>query len=522
MNPGQTASTPPHEFPDEITQRARFSIIFAALLALFLGAMDALIMSAAMPTIVSDLGGLPLYSWVYSAYFLARAVSLPIFGKLADLYKNRTLFLTSIGIFLAGSVMAGAAPNMTFLIVARVIQGIGAGGNFALVYIVLADVAPPQNRGRTISLASSIWGIASVLGPTLGGFIVTYFSWRWIFYINVPLGLASMVGLALYLVEMRPKKKTVALDWAGVFTLSVAILSLLALFLIGGRTHAWHTPPMMALLLLTLAATAGFYFAEKQAREPILALQFFAVKGFRIGNGAVFFSSFTIFSYFAYAPLFIQGAMAKTPIQVGMAMLFLSLGWSLGSLVLGQVFRRPDQRPAAVVGALCLVGGCAATLFFDADTAMATCAVVFTIIGIGMGFVTLSTLLVVQNSIDNADLGVATTSHQFARTLGGTVGIGICGGLVTARMSVVGDLIAEHDTSGGGSGHTLDELQLQVENLLRPEFQARLPEEVRQALQSAVADGVSLVFWAVLVAALLCLLFCAVLPDRGQSKPPRS
>jgi EmrB/QacA subfamily drug resistance transporter len=498
-----------------ISARARLSIVGAALLALFLGALDALIVSAAMPTILADLGGLPLYSWVYSAYFLARAVSLPIFGKLADLYKNRNLFLTSIGIFMTGSILAGAAPNMTLLIVARVIQGIGAGGNFALVYIVIADIAPPGNRGRTLSLASSIWGIASVLGPTLGGFIVTYFSWRWIFYLNVPLGFFSLVGIAVYLIEIRPKKDNVELDLAGVFTLSVTILALLTLLLLAGRTHAWHSPAIIGLAALTLAGAAGFYFAEKRAQEPILALQFFEIKGFRIGNGTVFLSSFAIFSYFAYAPLFIQGAMGKTPIQVGLVMLSLSLGWSLGSLALGQMLNRLGQRPAAVIGALCLAVGCAATLFFDIQTSMSTCFAVFLGIGIGMGFVTLSTLVAVQNSLDVANLGVATASHQFARTLGGTVGIGICGGFVTAKLATISDRVIA-SLSPGGSAST--EPGISVENLFQPEVQARLPANLQQTLHSAVADGVFLIFWTVLAVAMLCVLFSLLLPSCDRIK----
>ena len=157
-------------------------MIVAALLTLFLGALDALVMSAAMPTIVTDLGGLHLYSWVYSAYLLARAVSLPIFGKLADIFRSRRLYVISILIFLLGSIWAGLSQSMTQLILSRVLQGIGAGGNFALVYIVLTDVSAPEKRAKTLSLASFIWGLASVLGPTFGGFVVTYFSWRWIFY----------------------------------------------------------------------------------------------------------------------------------------------------------------------------------------------------------------------------------------------------------------------------------------------------------------------------------------------------
>jgi len=243
----------------EIDQKARMLVIAAALVALFLGAMDALIMSAAMPTIVADLGGLHLYSWVYTSYFLSRAVSLPVFGKLADLYDSKIIFMTSIAIFLVSSIAAGLSSNMTVLIVSRVFQGLGAGGNFAMVYIVLADISPVEERAKTISFASSIWGIASVLGPTLGGFIVTFLSWRWIFFINVPLGLLSMAGLAFFLVELREKKKKIYLDISGVVTLSTAILGILTIFLVGGRTYAWLSPQMAVLGVVTILSAWGFY-----------------------------------------------------------------------------------------------------------------------------------------------------------------------------------------------------------------------------------------------------------------------
>ena len=185
--------------PDLLSPKRRLLLILATLLALFLAALDTLIMSAVMPTIVADLGGLHLYSWVFSTYLLSRAVALPVFGKLADLFPNRTLYLVSILIFLVGSVLAGMARSMMALTVFRAIQGIGAGGNFALVYIVLADISEPENRGRMMSYASFVWGLASVLGPSLGGFIVSWVSWRWIFYINVPIGLLSMVGIWFFL-----------------------------------------------------------------------------------------------------------------------------------------------------------------------------------------------------------------------------------------------------------------------------------------------------------------------------------
>ena len=459
----------PFQTDGDISEKGRWWVITAALIALFLGAMDALIMSAAMPTIIAELGGMHAYSWVYSAYFLARAVSLPIFGKMADLYKIKLLFIISIGIFLLSSIVAGMSPNIGVLIFARVFQGIGAGGNFALVYIVLADIAPAGKKAKTLSLASAIWGIASVLGPTLGGFIVTYFSWRWIFFINIPISLFSMALIAVFLIEMRPKRDRVHLDLAGVFTLSIAILGPLMLLMLGGRDFEWLSPPAVALLAASILSGIGFYFAEKKSKEPILALEFFTIRGFSIGNISVFLCSFSIFSLFAYAPLYIQDTLGKTPMQVGIAMLSLSLGWSIGSLVLGQVLHRIGEKRAAVAGAIFICVGTGLTLSFSHTTTMSVCFWIFQLVGIGMGFVTLSTLLVVQNCLDNSDLGVATSSHQFARTLGGTVGVGVCGGFVQGM------------------------------------------------LQKSVGEGVQAVFWIVFLISLLCFVFCLFLPVNKDS-----
>lgn len=507
-HPGGTALTvEKHLIP---SPRERLLVTGAALLALFLGAMDALIMSTAMPTIVADLGGLHLYSWVYTTYFLARAVSLPIFGKLADTYRTRTLFLVSIGLFVVSSIFAGASPNMAFLVSARVFQGIGAGGNFALVYIALADVSPPDRRGKAMSLASFVWGLASILGPTLGGFIVTWASWRWIFYINVPLGLASLIVITRYFVETREKKAEVNLDLWGAATLSAAVLALLTALMLGGRSHGWGSGPVLALIGLSVLSGGAFYTAEKRAVDPILAPRFFTIRGFAAGNSAVFLSSFVIFSLFAFGPLLVQGAMGKPPMQVGMAMLWLSLGWSLGSILLGRFVDEIGAKPAAVFGAAILIIGCAFTLLFSPQTTMATCSAVFFVVGVGMGFVTLATLLEVQNSLDAADLGVATASNQFARTLGGTVGVGVCGSLVFGRLR------QSVETLSGLPSNLVDTLHRNVEILFEPQAQAGFSEAVRQGLQRAVIQGLSTAFWVIVGGAVLCLFCCLFLPGKSR------
>jgi EmrB/QacA subfamily drug resistance transporter len=491
----------------------RVTVIGSALLALFLGALDALVMSAAMPTIVADLGGLQLYSWVYSAYFLARAVSLPIFGKLADLFPNRRLFIGSIVLFGLSSAAAGCAVNMITLIMARILQGVAAGGIFALVYIVLADVSSPQTRGRTLSLASSIWGIASVLGPTLGGFIVTYFSWRWIFFINIPMGAISVWGIGTYLVDLRPKKTNVSLDLLGVGTLSTAILAFLFAFLLGGRTYPWGSARIIGLFALFIIGTTVFILVERKARDPILPMGLFRNRGFSAGNTAVFLSSFAIFSMFAYAPLFIQGVQGKSPMEVGVAMLSLSLGWSIGSLALGQVIDRMGRKFVAMAGALCLVGGCAMTLAFTPETTAYYSFASFFVIGIGMGFVALATLLVVQSVVPPSDLGVATASNQFARTLGGTVGVGIGGSFIAARFAELSQAVQERGLLETLPPRLADKGLDRLEGLLHPDVLAALPEDVRLWVQASVGQGVTEVFWTVLAAAILCLLCCGLIPQ---------
>jgi len=503
-----------------ISPRKRNFIIIASLLALFLGALDALVMSAATPTIVADLGGLHLYSWVYSAYFLARAVSLPVFGKLADIYSSRRLFIISICIFMLGSILAGLSQNMMQLIISRVLQGIGAGGNFALVYIVLADISSPAERGKTLSLGSFIWGLASVLGPTFGGVVVTYFSWRWIFFVNVPLGAFCLLGIALFLIDVREKKKEAAIDYWGAVTLSTAILGLLTVFLMAGRSFDWVSPQIIGLSILTIAAGIAFYYAEKRAREPILSLDFFNSRGFSIGNGSAFLASFTIFALFAYSPLFIQGALGKTPLQMSVAMLTMSLGWSIGALVCGQMVNRFGQKPSTIFGCLCLVIGGGIMITFSADTSLTTCSIVLGISGVGMGFVSMATLLVVQDSLDISDLGVATSSHQFARTLGGTIGVGISGSFVTMTLSNVMESLMKTDLKNLPPSLMI-EIKQNIENIFRPEIQALFAPEVQKTVQEAVARGILTVFWISFFASLLCLILSVLIPARSVPQPKK-
>ena len=517
MNDIPEATQTERSVATRISGRTRFFVIGAALLALFLGALDALVVGAAMPTIVADLGGLHLYGWVFSSYLLARAISLPIFGKMCDLFSSKKLYLAAITIFVLSSLFGGAARDMPQLIIFRALQGIGAGGTFALAYIVVADIAEPDKRGKMMGLISFVWGVASILGPALGGLIVSYLSWRWIFYLNLPLGCIALLAILLYLKEVREKKPHPSLDLLGALTLAVAVLALLAVFMLGGRNYPWFSREIVVLGLVSLGAGMGFCFAEKRAKDPILTLGFFRNPEFSFANGSAFFSSSAIFSLSAFCPLFIQGVLGKSPALLGMAMVPLSLGWSAGALFCGQLINREREKPYSIFGSLLLIIGAGLTVTFTPATSLIIFSSVLAVAGIGMGFVSVATLLIVQNSLDAANLGVATSSQQFARTLGGTIGIGISGSLATAHLAKSLEALLNSPYQKEIPSSIAQNLLSSFESIFQPEIQAGLSPIIQKSLQEAVEKGVKMVFWSALAAALISLLCCCLVPGRKKA-----
>ena len=489
------------EMDHSINPRNRAYIIGAVLIALFLSAMDALIMSVAMPTIVMELGGLNLYAWAYSGFFLTNTITLPIIGKLADLYDTKKLFIISISLFIIASIAAGLSNSMLFLVIARAFQGFGAGGNMALVYIVLSDVSAPEKRAKTLAMGSFIWGISSVAGPPIGGFITTYMSWRWIFFINVPIGLISLTGISILFTETRVKKQGVNLDIKGAVTLAGCVLCLLTLILSGGEQFPWKSTPAFAFALFTIIFGIGFIMAENRAVEPVLSLKFFRYSGFTLGNGAAFLSSFGVFSLFAYAPLFIQGALRKTPVEVGYVMLTLSLGWTSAPIIISRFIHKTTNKMAISVGALLLTAGSGYALTFGPSTTMVECLSAFVIIGLGMGSVSICTLLVVQSTLHAKDLGVATSSQQFSRTLGATIGVAVAGAIATSSLV---SLLKSAGTKIPAD--VFNQVAENMENILKPEFFIPLSKDIQGVLQSAVTESISTVFWIVFGMAILTLV----------------
>ena len=500
-----------------ISRKSRILLISAALLALFLGAIDALVVASAMPSIIADLGGLPLYSWAFSAYLLARAIALPMFGKLCDMVSGRKLYIAAILIFTASSLLGGMARNMVQLIACRAVQGIGAGGTFALAYIVLSDLYPAEKRAKMMGMISVVWGISSILGPPLGGFIVTIASWRWIFYMNLPIGGLALIGIVLYLEETREKKKHSSIDFAGAITLTVAITALLTAFLFAGREYPWVSMQIGGLLALFLIATAFFCVAEQKADEPILTLSFFREKRFSLANGSAFFSSFAIFSLSAFSPLFIQGVLDKSPAELGMAMVPLTFGWSSGAILCGQLLTGARERAFSIIGSLILAAGAALTLVFATPQVPVFLFSSFLFLaGAGMGFVSIPTLLIVQKSLPQSELGVATASQQFARTLGGTIGIGISGGLVTTHITATLNSLMHSPLRESIPASLSARLAENVESIFQSDIRHALEPMILEPLRNSIWSGIRVVFWCALGTALLSVVLCWFLPARAS------
>lgn len=392
----------------------------------------------------------------------------------------------------------------------------------ALAYIVVADHSSPEARGRMMGTISFVWGLASILGPALGGFVIAWLSWRWIFYINLPLGSLALLGIYLFLKDTRLKKQEAPIDVLGATTLCISVLSLLVACMLGGRSLPWVSAEMGTLGLVTLLSGGAFVLAEKRAREPILDLMFFAVRGFSMGNASAFFSSVAVFSLSAFAPIFIQGALGRPPAQLGITMVFLSLAWSLGAFLCGRIVNRRRERILSILGSAMLACGSGWMLLFSPDTTLLEFSAALALAGMGMGFVSISTLLAVQNSLDESDLGIATSSQQFSRTLGGTIGIGVCGSLVSLHL---GRALESLRSSGGDMGRVPEELAAQIsrnmESLLDPGFQQMISPQVLGVLQGAVTAGVRMVFWCTLAASLVSLLFCLRLPASAPGPKER-
>src|SRR5262245_7202198 len=374
----------------------RGRIVFGVMLGLFLGAMESTAVATAMPTVIATLGGLSVYSWVFSGYILAATISMPLWGKAADLYGRRAAYLTGLGIFLGGSILSGLATSMTGLVVFRTIQGAGGGALIPLGYTIIADIYGLERRAKMQGYFSSMWGVASVVGPLIGGFLTDHVSWRWVFFVNVPFGILAggLLGWALARVDRPPQRVSVDLVGAGLLTAGMA--GLLVALIEGGRgLRASHG----ALLAVATVLLAAFVAWERRALEPLLPLRLFGNRMFRAAAVTGLLAGMAMFGTISFIPLFVQGVLGGSAIQAGTALTPFVIGWVTFSVVSARLLLKVGYRWPVLAGMLCLVTAFLLMSQMGLGTTRWETWRNMLLAGMGMGLVMVPLLIAVQNSV---------------------------------------------------------------------------------------------------------------------------
>ena len=420
--------------PPRASQPVR--MIFGALmLVMLLASLDQTIVSTALPTIVGEFGGLAHLSWIVTAYLLATTIVAPLYGKLGDLFGRKIVLQTAIALFLVGSALCGLSRSMGALIAFRALQGLGGGGLMVTISAVVGDLFTPRERGRYQGIFGGIFGLATVLGPLIGGFFVEHLSWRWIFYINLPLGLVSFVIIGwAFAAPVSPRRPSI--DIAGTILLATMLTALILLTSFGGHGVAWRSPEALALGGVTVAALAGFIAVERCAAEPILPLHLFGNRIFTIACAIGFVVGLALFGSITFMPLYLQVVKGATPTEAGMTLTPMMGGVLVTSIASGRIISRIGRyRPFPIAGTALMTVALGLLATLDADSSVRTAVLYMMVLGLGLGLIMQVLVLAAQNAVDYRHLGVATSSTTLFRSIGGSIGVSLFGAIFAAGLA---------------------------------------------------------------------------------------
>ncbi|MGY5059501.1 DHA2 family efflux MFS transporter permease subunit [Streptomyces sp. 900105755] len=497
--------------------------IGALLLGLLLAALDQTIVSTALPTIVSDLGGLEHLSWVVTAYLLASTAATPLWGKLGDQYGRKRLFQLAIVIFLVGSALCGMAQNMGELIGFRALQGLGGGGLMVLSMAIVGDIVPPRERGRYQGLFGAVFGTTSVLGPLLGGVLTEQLSWRWVFYVNLPVGVVALVVIAAALHIPRRRAHHV-IDYLGTLLIAAVATCLVLVASLGGTTWAWGSAQIIGLVVVGVALAVAFVAVERRAAEPVLPLNLFGIRTFSLAAVISFVVGFAMFGAMTYLPTFLQVVHGISPTLSGVHMLPMVIGLLLSSTLSGQIVSRTGHwKVFPVAGTGVTTIGLLLLHRLDEHSSTAEMSAYFFVFGLGLGLVMQVLVLIVQNSVSYEDLGVATSGATFFRSIGASFGVAVFGSVFAGRLA--GKLADAFRGVRLPPGATPDALKADPRGI------ATLPPALRPAALHAYASSITDVFLYAAPVALLGFALAWFLkedplrgsvtaPDASETIPP--
>jgi EmrB/QacA subfamily drug resistance transporter len=470
----------------EMSSRRRWFVTAGVMTGMLLAALEATVVGTAMPTIVAALGGLAHYSWVFSAYLLTSTVTVPVWGKLSDLFGRRRLFQIGVAVFLVGSAACGFSQTMTQLILARAVQGLGAGALVPLAMTIIGDIFTLQERAKMQGLFSGVWGISSIFGPLVGGFITDQLSWRWVFLVNLPVGIAAAIIIGVALRE-PPRHEKPSIDYLGATVLTLAVTILL---LVLGATNI-VTPRNLVLIALVVGSLFWFIAIERRAKDPVVPLALFRNRVVAVAVGVGFLAGIAMFAAITFVPLLAQGVLGATATQAGSFLTPLMLSWVLVSVVGGRLMLRFGTRILVVLGLLFMCGGFAALATFTRMTPRTLLVLELIAIGAGLGLVMLTLLIASQHSVPREQLGITTSLNQFSRSIGGALGVAILGALLSAGLA---------------------EFSQDPNALVNPEARAHIaPAELAQ-LQGALEGTLRNIFWASAAVVALALAAAVTLP----------
>jgi EmrB/QacA subfamily drug resistance transporter len=477
--------------------RERRLVTSAILLGMFLAALEATAVATAVPTAVGELGGVAHYSWVFSAYLLTSTTTVPLFGKLADLFGRKRTYLWSVGIFLIGSALCGVARTFAQLVVFRAVQGLGAGGVSPVATTIAGDIYTLEERGKIQGIFSGIWAMASLVGPLLGGVLTDHLSWRSIFYLNLPFGLLSAFMIWRWMREEAVRTEH-RLDVLGTVSLTAAVSLLLGALLEGPDTWGWTDARTLGLLAASVAVLVLFLWQERRAAEPMLPLDLFRNRLIAVASVGNFLIGALLYSVTAYVPMFGQGVLGGSAVKAGTILAPILLGWPIASTLAGRLLLRIDYRPLTLFGSLTVLAGTVLLALTDVETTGARIMISMMITGFGLGFLSMPYLLGVQNAVPWRRRGVATSSVQFFRNIGGAISVAALGALLNARLQAI-----------AGPG-------VDANATLEPALRARLAPEALHRLTSALLHGLQGTFVAIAGMSAVFLLTALLFP-RGSA-----